>query len=412
MELRVAGCPSCGAPLPPAGIEGEVTCPSCGTVTSLADGSEAVLREHQSRAEAEALFARLGRPPRWSQRFATRLVDWRLWVLGFPFALGALWWLGAVPRDWIQAAWERLFHQRLLHVAPPVLAWLIQASFPILLSIGLLVWSLLGERVDARRELQAMLAAKPPETEGGPARCRNCSAPLEVEAGALGTRCPYCGADNLVVLPPEWIATARTMASELVLTTRLARERAAVGRRRMIRAAAWRVPLVGLMLLYMARGALASHGFASWDEMRVSLHGGGPPPIGVYAIAGAERGHRLRSYTTCANRRLVKEPPFDTSSSHACDALGCEAFAMFALRRGDELHLVRATPGDVAVRIALAPRFFLAGVPVASETGDQLSSQLLPADELVQRIEISGWYQVRLFTRARDAAIGVVPCVR
>ena len=124
MELRVWDCPWCGAPLPPAGLDSEVTCTSCGKATTLADGSDAIMREQQSRAEAEALFARLGRPPRWSQRFATRLVDWRIWVFGFPFALGALWW-------------------------------------PIIISIALLVWSLRGERVDARRALQAMLAAKP-----------------------------------------------------------------------------------------------------------------------------------------------------------------------------------------------------------------------------------------------------------
>jgi len=412
MELRVWDCPSCGAPLPPAGQGTEVTCTSCGKQTTLADGSDAIVREQQSRAEADAIFARLGRPPRWSQRVASRLADWKVWVFLFPFALGLLWTVAEIPRGWVEGAWEKLFHERLLHVASPAVAWIVAGWFQLVFAIWLLVWSLLGERVDARRELQAMLAAKPPATEGGPSCCRNCSAPLEVKPGALGTRCPYCGADNLVVLPPEWVAKARTMASELRLTANLARKRAAVGRRRMLVAAAWRVPLASLMVLYVTRGALSVRDYVSWDDMRVSLHGGGPPPIGLYSIANASKDDRLHPYTTCANRRLVKDAAFDTKSGNGCDALGCQTFTTFALRRGDTLHLARATPGDVGVRIALMPRFAFAGQPFASETGDELSNQNLPADEIVQHIAISGWYQVRLFTRTQDAAIGVVPCLQ
>jgi DNA-directed RNA polymerase subunit RPC12/RpoP len=410
MEVRVWDCPSCGAPLPPAGLDSEVTCKSCGKSTTLTDGSDAMVREKQSRAEAEALFARLGRPPSWSQRFARSLVSWKIWVFGFPFALGILWRIGEAPRNWVMAAWEKIFHERLLHVAPPVTAWVVQAMFPIGVALALLVWSLLGERVDARRELQAMLAAKPPETEGGPSLCRRCAAPLELAKGALGTRCPYCGADNLVVLPADWIAKARAMSSELRLTTKVARERARVGRRRMILAAAWRVPLVGLMIYYVTHGAMLSHGDASWGEMRVALHGG-EHPLGLYAIGGAEHGQRVRAYTTCAERRFVKDPPFDTQSSHHCDQLGCEAYAMFALVHGQKLHLVRATPGHVGVRIGFPGRYLFAGAPLESEQGEEIANVELPETEIVQPIKISGWYQVRLFTNTQDAAVGVVPCI-
>lgn len=49
------------------------------------------------------------------------------------------------------------------------------------------------------------MAARPPARAGGPAQCRQCGAPLVVAAGALGARCSYCGTDNLVALPPEWV---------------------------------------------------------------------------------------------------------------------------------------------------------------------------------------------------------------
>lgn len=411
MELRVWDCPSCGAPLPPAGLDSDVTCTSCGKQTTIADGSDAIVREKQSRAEAEAIFEKLGRPPRWSQRVAAGLASWKVWVLGFPFALGLLWTIGEKPRNWFEAIWEHLFHERLEHVVSPAKAFLLHDGFQVAVAVGLLVWSLLGERVDARRDLQAMLAAKPPETEGGPARCRQCSAPLDVTPGALGARCPYCGADNLVVLPPEWIAKAKSMASELRLTVDLARKRAAVGRRRMIVAAAWRVPLV-LLLLYMVTSSAASvRGYATWDDMRVSLHGGGPPEIGLYAIANAKED-RLRPYGRCADRKHLKDSAFDTKSANGCDNLGCSTYTTFALRHGDTLHLVRTTPGSVGVRIALGVNFPFAGQPVASETGDDIFDGNLPDDEIVQHIAISGWYQVSLFARTQDAAIGVVPCVQ
>ena len=186
MEVKVYECPHCGAPLPPSGLDATVKCTSCGEQTTLDSGSDAVFREEKSRREAEALFERLGHAPRWSQRVAVRLVDWRIWIFGFPFFIGILVQIGERPRAWIAEGYEHFFHARMLHVMSPVLGWLATSIFIVTIILGLLIWSLLGERVDSRRDLQAMLAAKPPKTEGGAARCRKCDAPLEVTAGRLG----------------------------------------------------------------------------------------------------------------------------------------------------------------------------------------------------------------------------------
>ncbi len=127
MEVKVYDCPHCGAPLPPSGLDTAVKCTSCGKQTTLESGSDAVLREEKSRAEA--LFTRLGQPPRWSQRIAAQLVDWRIWVFGFPLLVGILVKTGTQPRAWIEQVYEHFFHARMLHVMSPVISWLITSIF-------------------------------------------------------------------------------------------------------------------------------------------------------------------------------------------------------------------------------------------------------------------------------------------
>jgi hypothetical protein len=74
-------------------------------------------------------------------------------------------------------------------------------------------------RTNGRRALQAALACLPADRPGGPARCRSCSAPLDVSPGSLGLACVYCGADNLVAMPASWIA--KVQRSALSLSSRI-----------------------------------------------------------------------------------------------------------------------------------------------------------------------------------------------
>jgi hypothetical protein len=389
--------------LPPAGEGTQVACTSCGRQTSVDTGSDAVLAEQRSRAEAETLYAKLGRPPRWSQRVATYLVSWKLWVIGFPFLIGILVSISQVPENWVQGAYEHLFHARLMHVASPIVGALLSRIFIVVISIGLLVWSLLGERIDARRDLQAMLAAKPRLTPSGAARCRHCDAPLEVPDSALGMRCNYCGADNLVVLPPAWIARARKTDVKLRLTTKLTRERATIARRRVLNAALWRTPLVLLLLLFLVLPAIRARHEASWSDMRSD-------GVVLYTVEHKEARLELRSTSTCARHKHFKESSFDTLASKDCDSLGCQSYAMIPLRRGETLHTIRSGPGDVAVRIALAPRYARGPGGCWEDCGDNVLHEMLPETELAQRIEITGWYLVHLFSRSHDA-VTVELCV-
>jgi hypothetical protein len=132
--------------------------------------------------------------------------------------------------------------------------------------------------------------------------------------------------------------------------------------------------------------------------------------IVVYMVSVKGARTELRAVSTCAKRARMTDPPLDTLSSNDCDNLGCESFALFPLRRGEALHLVRTSPGLVGVRIAIADRSFLGGGAGWADFGEEITNQNLPDTELVHPIAISGWYQVRLVTRSRDA-VAVQPCV-
>jgi len=98
-----------------------------------------------------------------------------------------------------------------------------------------------------RRRLQACLAARPPRTSGGPALCRSCGAALVVPQGALGVRCAYCEADNLVALSQRWVSNVKGAAKNLHHQVSSALEEERRTRARASRAA-WTIVLLGLLL--------------------------------------------------------------------------------------------------------------------------------------------------------------------
>ena len=81
-----------------------------------------------------------------------------------------------------------------------------------------------SQKIAGLEGLQARLAAKPPEEAGGTSSCRRCGAPLDVNPGALATRCAYCGADNLLTVPHAYAKKKKDEASELDVEVRAAVE--------------------------------------------------------------------------------------------------------------------------------------------------------------------------------------------
>lgn len=411
--LAVFSCPSCGAPLPEANDGASATCAYCGETARVHTGAEAEHVARKARADAEALLARLGRPPSLLQQVAVTLSSpWAVW-LGFPTAAVLFFQLGTWPMKWFGPWWEAAHHERFLHVVSPSMAWVIELLGPVLGLWVLLAWGLFGARLDARRELQAALAAKPPRHAGGPTTCRHCSAPLEVAGGALAVRCESCGADNLVRLPARWVAQAKKTAAKLRLTVKAAHERDLEGRRRLRAAALKRVPVMLAVLAFASLPALSRSRRAGWSDFRVAKG----ERVGSYRLMHREVGamptSRVQGIAHCG--LLAGKHPLRLDATDWCVQGRCTLVMVFGLSHDETLRLDWVEPGEnVEAQLRLAPLDYLGGSGVLGEGfGDEVArGALSPGEPLAPafsgRAEVSGFYKVVV---KGPPDVSVQPCV-
>jgi hypothetical protein len=111
-----------------------------------------------------------------------------------------------------------------------------------------------SESVSSVKDLQAKLAAAPPQTPGGACGCRTCGAALDVRPGALAARCIYCGTENLVAVPEAFAAKKKEDAGAI---NKQVREAVAKHdeNRRSDRAAMWTMIALGPLLVPLLCGA-------------------------------------------------------------------------------------------------------------------------------------------------------------
>lgn len=196
-------CPGCGSAVP-LGDGDTLTCPYCRASVSVPE-SYGTLRAATRIAEAdrvrvEAAYATLGAPPGPMLRFwaaaSRRTLVVAAWVLLLPLAPALL----AVPFLAMRLArYAPSWGFNLLDVMGTTEYVAVFTLGPlVLLVLPVIVYGYENTVAGARASLGAALAARPAAIAGGQALCRECGAPLEVPSGALGTRCGYCGTDNLL----------------------------------------------------------------------------------------------------------------------------------------------------------------------------------------------------------------------
>lgn len=193
--IDVLRCPSCHAAIP-FGDADPATCVFCGASVPLPPEQRALRDANRADADArrsaEAYLHKLASPPSELSRYLAREnVSW--FVLIF---IGVFMVASYIVAFIIDDIVRLLF----LHGKSEIWwAWFDSIVAFLALSTFVLLGATGRRRSLGRDRLLAALAAKPPQQPGGPACCRACGAPLFLYGGALGARCTYCSADNVVV---------------------------------------------------------------------------------------------------------------------------------------------------------------------------------------------------------------------
>ncbi len=217
-RLEVLRCEGCGAPVP-IGTGKDVHCQYCGVEFPVPDAyaqmRQAEIQRDAGRTQAHALFRTLSRPPGAIARAWGSVSTGCIWLVLWPLAFVV----------------DALLIVKGLEIVSRnigVTLYEVWSNTQIFTGVGAAMYVTLGvpavfgiygnRRTRSRQQLQAALAALPPDRAGGPARCRSCSAPLDFPDGATGVACLYCSADNLLTMPEAWVSRLRSSASHLVTT--------------------------------------------------------------------------------------------------------------------------------------------------------------------------------------------------
>jgi LSD1 subclass zinc finger protein len=216
VQVQPLVCPSCRGPVLIADADA-VTCPYCGASVPVPEDHRKLRRDltalTDERLKAARLYRRLGRPPpRIMQVFTIFETGWFwLFLAGFYITGGLTAFIAGMP-----TVGAVVFHVNTWDVLTERQQSMISIGGTVAsIAIGVLLAGWSHKRTVSKRGLQAAMLASAPHAPGGPALCRNCGAALGVPEGALGVRCDYCHADNLVQLPREVIARTAKVVTTL-----------------------------------------------------------------------------------------------------------------------------------------------------------------------------------------------------
>lgn len=252
-RLEPLTCQSCRAPVP-LGAGDDVRCPSCEASQPLPEAYRALRDARRLSADAarelDALCAEVARPPAPWKRVAI-FVGYGVGILTLVIlAIGAL--VGAIAGIVAAAKVEAgdtiaaiiigvcvtvcglvsvplvgefvvlVVQLRDFDEASRALAGTSRLELDLWVGAALYLFSVVPiglayttqVKLKGLDALRAQLAAKPP-SPGGSWECRSCGAPLVVTAGALATRCLYCGTESLVNGEAKTATKEKTKAKRL-----------------------------------------------------------------------------------------------------------------------------------------------------------------------------------------------------
>ncbi len=212
-ELTPIICGNCGSAVPL--VDAEIcACIYCGARVDIpADhrrGQEARRHLQNIRKNAVEFLGRLGRQPKRWEIWLSLLPSWLFFamllvitVTGFASFLYSL-----------EFMISRVLGTNFRDLLPEIVVWPLYGGlmgvFPVM---ALAFFFLVRRRVFVARRLLSVLAAGEPVKPGGPATCRRCGAPFQTEAGDLVAACDYCGTENFLNVPHDWLAATRRLTT-------------------------------------------------------------------------------------------------------------------------------------------------------------------------------------------------------
>ncbi|MGE5181126.1 MAG: hypothetical protein ACM31C_03645 [Acidobacteriota bacterium] len=432
-QLEILRCSSCSAPVALADAA-TVRCTSCGADVvvpqSHRDAFAKMRRDSEARGEANALYARLGEPPRLlrvigvvfdpsgatkrltgSRHVLLRGVGWYYkWVL----MLLAPWVFLAVAAVAILLVVRLIgayHHANVIETLSASTRDWIELPVPIAAALAGTGLGVYGRRkAISRHRLQAALAARPPSHDGGPSSCRACGAPLSVAGDALGVRCVYCGADNLVALPREWLAqlgaTTAAVSDEITVAgAELARQQKRLRRSAWLHVGAVAGALAIFMGISLAAGTddpVLDHVEPSWPSFV-----GDPRPLvrrDVTVHPPAHAGGRpWRTLSDdVATIRFDRCPVSVAVPAADCDGGTCTLRLYAALRHGETAALTVDPPAHV--RVEDHTGFPWPRSPDA-RFGDVVAD--VTAGKLTFEVEWSSWHELAVIVPATTRSLSL-----
>lgn len=389
--LTPLSCVACGAAVPLA--PGESTpCPHCGATVAIPQAYRELRDAEQvvdaDRREGHELALALARVPSAPVRMLAMFDSPLFLMFGLGFWITAGVFVGVLLPPVI----GRWFAVSTVDVLSPQL----QSTISLVVPLGTFALGLLGagwarKRAIVRGGLQAALAARGPERSGGPERCRQCGAALAVAARDTAVTCPYCRTDNLVNMPPAWLARMRKHAHALGREVAAARAQYDQQRRSLRTSLILRGIVGALIVLPPATcmmGATDRFGSAPIE------YAAGPPAD--LPSWRAERSSSLPPRGLC-NPEFVALGGIRMRAED-CDAEGCRYHRLVPLAHGEALRIVGdEVPPRTRVLLQVHEQTFLDDHWTTVARADV-------ADTPVVRAGLSAWYRVALLVP--DAVAG------
>jgi len=208
-ELKPIECSNCGSAVPLS--DGEVAvCVYCRAKVPIPEnyrrGNDARRRLASIRARAAEFLARLGNRPKFYEIWIARIPSWVYVLVPAVFVL----FLFLRLMSGIEYVISRFIGVYVADTLSPLaLAGIYGGSLFAVLLVAMALFFLIRCRVFATRRLMSVLAANMPTTAGGPSTCRRCGSPFMVGAAEMVCVCDYCGAENFLQVPDEWLAATR-----------------------------------------------------------------------------------------------------------------------------------------------------------------------------------------------------------